>query len=95
MSAEHDYAIELQGVSFQRGSRDIFDKVDILAVPTVPRAYTVAELEADSDYHARRAAIATFNLLGVQADTGNMDHAYVASACKCHRARSQKPCAPE
>ncbi|MFI8745364.1 ATP-binding cassette domain-containing protein [Pseudomonas sp. NPDC077186] len=29
MSAEHDYAIELQGVSFSRGSRAIFDKVDI------------------------------------------------------------------
>ena len=29
MSAEHEYAIELQGVSFQRGARSIFDKVDI------------------------------------------------------------------
>lgn len=29
MSAEHDYAIELQGVSFRRGSRAIFDNVDI------------------------------------------------------------------
>ena len=29
MSAEQDYAIELQGVSFRRGSRAIFDKVDI------------------------------------------------------------------
>ena len=29
MSAEHQYAIELQGVSFQRGARSIFDKVDI------------------------------------------------------------------
>ena len=29
MSAEQDYAIELKGVTFQRGSRDIFDKVDI------------------------------------------------------------------
>lgn len=29
MSAEHDYAIELKGVSFQRGTRAIFDKVDI------------------------------------------------------------------
>ncbi|MGQ7959261.1 ATP-binding cassette domain-containing protein [Pseudomonas sp. SP16.1] len=29
MSAEQDYAIELQGVSFQRGSRAIFDNVDI------------------------------------------------------------------
>ncbi|HEY1026122.1 MAG TPA: ATP-binding cassette domain-containing protein [Pseudomonas sp.] len=29
MSAEHDYAIELQGVSFLRGARAIFDKVDI------------------------------------------------------------------
>lgn len=29
MSAEHKYAIELQGVSFQRGARSIFDKVDI------------------------------------------------------------------
>ena len=29
MSAEHEYAIELQGVSFQRGVRSIFDRVDI------------------------------------------------------------------
>lgn len=29
MSAEHDYAIELQGVSFRRGARAIFDNVDI------------------------------------------------------------------
>lgn len=29
MSTEHDYAIELKGVSFQRGTRAIFDKVDI------------------------------------------------------------------
>lgn len=29
MNAEHEYAIELQGVSFQRGARSIFDKVDI------------------------------------------------------------------
>lgn len=29
MSAEHDYAIELKSVSFQRGARPIFDKVDI------------------------------------------------------------------
>jgi len=29
MSAEHEYAIELQGVSFQRGARSIFDQVDI------------------------------------------------------------------
>ncbi len=32
---------------FKRQTAPIFDKVDILAVPTVPRAYTVAELEAD------------------------------------------------
>jgi len=32
---------------FKRQTSPIFDKVDILAVPTVPRAYTVAELEAD------------------------------------------------
>lgn len=40
---------------------------------------TADELAAASrrEFHA---AIATFNLLGVQADTGNMDHAYVASA---------------
>lgn len=29
MSAEHEYAIELQGVSFSRGARAIFDNVDI------------------------------------------------------------------
>jgi phospholipid/cholesterol/gamma-HCH transport system ATP-binding protein len=29
MSAEHDYAIELQSVSFRRGPRAIFDNVDI------------------------------------------------------------------
>ncbi|MGG2395898.1 ATP-binding cassette domain-containing protein [Pseudomonas sp. SH1-B] len=29
MSAEHEYAIELQGVSFSRGARAIFDSVDI------------------------------------------------------------------
>ena len=29
MSAEHEYAIELQGVSFKRGARSIFDTVDI------------------------------------------------------------------
>jgi len=31
----------------KRQTAPIFDQVDILAVPTVPRAYTVAELEAD------------------------------------------------
>ncbi|GIZ11598.1 ATP-binding cassette domain-containing protein [Pseudomonas sp. NCCP-436] len=29
MSAEHEYAVELQGVSFRRGTRTIFDQVDI------------------------------------------------------------------
>ncbi len=31
----------------KRATAPIFSKVDVLAVPTVPRAYTVAELEAD------------------------------------------------
>jgi allophanate hydrolase len=31
----------------KRATAPIFDQVDVLAVPTVPRAYTVAELEAD------------------------------------------------
>lgn len=32
---------------FKRSTAPIFNQVDVLAVPTVPRVYTVAELEAD------------------------------------------------